>query len=475
MSCSVSALRDEYQRLFATCRIREERLPAIDKIVQRLKANQAKYAALETLLGVPWYFVGAIHQMEGDGDFSTHLHNGDPLTARTVHHPAGRPPEGSPPFAWQDSAVDALKYLGLDKWRDWSLAGVLYKWEAYNGFGYRHNHPDVLSPYLWSFSQHYTRGKYVGDHQFSATAVSKQAGTAVILRRMVDQGLVAFPGVAVSAPPPAPPAEPEAANTYEVQKGDTLWAIAKHLGVPLQDLIDANPDLCDPDLIFPGQELVIPGAEAPPLPLPAGPGPAPAPPAEAAALYIVRSGDTLKDLADHFGITLEDLLNLNPQLIYPGLGLKVPVVETPGPSVHAAAVLDGEPLWYKIAKRELLTGIEEIPGPKDNPRIVQYHQATTLKATDDETPWCSSFVNWCLEQAGIKGTRDARAISWRDWGRELDEPRHGCIAVFPHHVGFYAEDNGDYIRVLGGNQSDAVTISNYAGDAVLTYRWPLKA
>jgi lysozyme family protein len=54
------------------------------------------------------------------------------------------------------------RWAGLDHWQDWSLAGLLYRLEAYNGFGYRKHHPEVLTPYLWSFSST-TAGKYVQD------------------------------------------------------------------------------------------------------------------------------------------------------------------------------------------------------------------------------------------------------------------------------------------------------------------------
>jgi hypothetical protein len=46
---------------------------------------------------------------------------------------------------------------------------------------------------------------------------------------------------------------------------------------------------------------------------------------------------------------------------------------------------------YEIAKAEL--GTTEVPGTQNNPRILEYHATTTLKATTDEVPWCSSFVN----------------------------------------------------------------------------------
>ena len=136
--------------------------------------------------------VGVIHALESSLNFGRHLHNGDPLTARTVQVPAGRPKTGQPPFTWEASASDALRFQGFDKWKDWSIPGTLFKLEGYNGFGYRDHHPDVPSPYLWSFSNHYSRGKYVADGTFSPTAVSAQCGVAVLLRRMAEKKLIVF-------------------------------------------------------------------------------------------------------------------------------------------------------------------------------------------------------------------------------------------------------------------------------------------
>ena len=184
------ALREEYDRLFATCRIRPQRVAAVDRVVDSIVSARPRYAGLETALGPPWYFTAAIHSLESGSRFDRHLHNGDPLTRRTTHVPAGRPARGTPPFTWEASAQDALELKGLDRWEDWSVGGVLFKAEQYNGWGYRQFHPTVLSPYLWSFSLHYDKGKYVADGQFDPDAVSLQSGTAVLLRRMVDRGLI---------------------------------------------------------------------------------------------------------------------------------------------------------------------------------------------------------------------------------------------------------------------------------------------
>ena len=176
--------RKGYELLYESMLVRPNRRAAVDQMVQRITANRARYDKVGKALGVPWYVVGIIHSLEASGDFTRHLHNGDPLTARTTHVPAGRPPTGKPPFTWEQSAIDALRLRGLDRWKDWSVPGTLFELEGYNGFGYRDHHPDVPSPYLWSFSNHYTRGKYVADGRFSPTAVSQQCGAAVLLKRL---------------------------------------------------------------------------------------------------------------------------------------------------------------------------------------------------------------------------------------------------------------------------------------------------
>jgi len=186
-----TTLESGYQLLFDSCLIRPNRAQVVNSTASTIRANRARYESVGGALGVPWYVVGLIHTMESSGNFSTHLHNGDPLSARTTHVPAGRPKTGAPPFTWEESATDALSLQGFPKWKDWSIPGVLYKLEAYNGWGYRDNHPDVESPYLWSFSNHYTRGKYVADGTFSATAVSQQCGAAVLLKRLDQLGAIA--------------------------------------------------------------------------------------------------------------------------------------------------------------------------------------------------------------------------------------------------------------------------------------------
>jgi lysozyme family protein len=191
-------LRQEYENLFKTCQVKPARAAEVESTVDRLLLGRSRYESVGSATGVPWHFIGVIHSLECSSSFKQHLHNGDPLTARTVNVPKGRPRTGQPPFVWEDSARDSLEYEGFTGQRDWSLPTTLYRFEAYNGWGYRGR--GVNTPYLWSFSQHYTKGKFVSDGTWSATTVSQQCGAAVLLRRMAERRLILFPG----QPQPAP-------------------------------------------------------------------------------------------------------------------------------------------------------------------------------------------------------------------------------------------------------------------------------
>lgn len=196
------ALRQQYQSLFNTCAVSAAHVSDVNQVIARIMPGQARYQAVANPLGIPWYFVAVIHNMETSLNFNCHLHNGDPLTARTVHVPAGRPPAGNPPFTWEQSATDALRFKGLANLSDWSLAATLYRLEGYNGFGYRNVRPPINTPYLWSFSNHYTSGKFTSDHGYDPSAVSKQCGAAAILFKMVQNGVVTFASAAGAAPAP---------------------------------------------------------------------------------------------------------------------------------------------------------------------------------------------------------------------------------------------------------------------------------
>jgi lysozyme family protein len=183
-------------------------------IAKRIVANQARYAAAVAGMPVPWWFVAVVHCMECSMRFDQHLHNGDPLSGRTTQVPPNRPAAGSPPFTWEQSAHDAIQFERLDRVTDWSLPNVLFNWHRYNGINNEYKRRGIPTPYLWSGSTHYKKGKYVADGKFDAEFVSRQLGAAVILKALVDLGAVtvdqqvapAANPVAAAANPAAPPA-----------------------------------------------------------------------------------------------------------------------------------------------------------------------------------------------------------------------------------------------------------------------------
>jgi len=137
------------------------------------------------------------------------------------------------------------------------------------------------------------------------------------------------------------------------------------------------------------------------------------------------------------------------------------------------------PIWMAIADAE--RGVRRFDPGMTNPRIVEYNNHTNLVGYDDKISWCSSFINWCMAQAGITGTGSALARSWLDWGTALAAPQHGCVVVLTRddpaswkgHVGFYLRHDADQIVLLGGNQLEQVGELAYPSKSVLAYRWPL--
>ena len=186
MKLTHEALREEYATLWTSMEIRASKAADIEETAKKIVSKKTRYSAIEEATGVPWYVVGIIHAMESGCNFAKHLHNGDPLTGRTVQVPAGRPkapPADGKVYSWKESACDALLMKGLDKVGDWSIERICYELERYNGWGYRRYHSAVLSPYLWSGTNHYVRGKYVADGRWSATAMSGQSGAVALLKQ----------------------------------------------------------------------------------------------------------------------------------------------------------------------------------------------------------------------------------------------------------------------------------------------------
>jgi LysM repeat protein len=96
---------------------------------------------------------------------------------------------------------------------------------------------------------------------------------------------------------------------YTVVPGDTMFFIARRFGVSLNALIAANPHITNPNEIFPGDVLCVPGAQACRIPASCPPG--------FQCRYTVQPGDTMFLIAQRFGVSLNALIAANPQITNP--------------------------------------------------------------------------------------------------------------------------------------------------------------
>jgi uncharacterized protein (TIGR02594 family) len=135
--------------------------------------------------------------------------------------------------------------------------------------------------------------------------------------------------------------------------------------------------------------------------------------------------------------------------------------------------------WFNTAKS--LLGTKEIAGSGNNSRIIAWAgevggwTAKFYKA--DEIPWCGLFVAYCMKKNGIAIHEGVlSALSWAQWGTPLAKGVPGAVMVFVRpgggHVGFYVSEDKDAYHILGGNQSDAVTITRVSKARFKAARWP---
>lgn len=135
-----------------------------------------------------------------------------------------------------------------------------------------------------------------------------------------------------------------------------------------------------------------------------------------------------------------------------------------------------------------------------NPEITKYFEGVTTHPSDDPknrawdlqptyggngkaevTAWCAAFVNWCLTKAGAPHLNLGTARAWLDFGTPIAHPIYGCITVVKPsrstgsttgHVAFFVRKDGQYVKLLGGNQGDQLSEAGFHESAVIGYRWP---
>lgn len=133
---------------------------------------------------------------------------------------------------------------------------------------------------------------------------------------------------------------------------------------------------------------------------------------------------------------------------------------------------NGNSPWMETASSQIGTREQ---GENRGAAIDNYN---TVGGGELGNPWCASFVNWSLESNNITGTGSAGSQSFRNWGTDAGGPVTGSIAVVSYgggkgHVGFVQSVNKDgSVNLLGGNQSNSVSVSRVRASQIVAYRLP---
>ena len=242
---SFDLYKDDYRKLWETCEIRPERMRDIEITADKVMGGRRHYEAIAGATGVPWWFIGFLHFRESNCDFGTHLHNGDPLRAKTRNVPPNRPPwkpRNGKSYTFEESAEDALGMKGLATITDWSIERICFEAERYNGFGYRGRGKSQRSPYLWGGTNQQKPGKYIADGVYSASHMDVQPGVCAVLKLMLERepNLLAtsdLDEIAKSAPKAGPVADTHTEAHTLLKQESTAYAsvnnILKGIGLPV--------------------------------------------------------------------------------------------------------------------------------------------------------------------------------------------------------------------------------------------------
>jgi tyrosinase len=212
----------------------------------------------------------------------------------------------------------------------------------------------------------------------------EQMITKYLLRNTMLVLIIAGLFFATPAFSPAVSAQSTCGDTYVVKAGDTMRKIAQACSVPLQTLISLNPEIRDPNLIFPGQVLRLKaGVVIPPT----------------GQTYVVQRGDTLRIIANRFGTTVDAILRVNPQitnpnLIFVGQRINLPEGAVVPPTGDQTYVVQRGDTLRIIANRfgTTVTAILQLNPQITNPNLIFPGQVIRVRAGTPPTDGFQSYV-----------------------------------------------------------------------------------
>lgn len=173
--------KEDYEKLWSTMILVKDITPYMTKIINNRELYMsASRHCWEHYKSVPWQVIAILHLMEAGCNPNRQVLNGEYWDRRTKYVPKGLGPWNS----FEDSCHANFRLENKIP-PEWELPNILYYFEAHNGFGYR-KYRNINSPYLWSFTNHYVKGKYVADGSYNEDAISEQPGVAAILKYLGD-------------------------------------------------------------------------------------------------------------------------------------------------------------------------------------------------------------------------------------------------------------------------------------------------
>ena len=206
------------------------------------------------------------------------------------------------------------------------------------------------------------------------------------------------------------PNESSCLRTYMVKQGDTMHGIAKDFNIPLETLVRINPQITDPNLLYPNQTICLP----PPFPYPRE------------SIHQVKPGDTLFEIARTYNISLNVLIAANRQIsqpnrIFPGEVLHIP---------RSRYIHKGEATFFDADRSQ--GDFCRLPSP-------QYHVAALHPKTLNDSRMCGAYIEvvnsrngkfvrvLVISSIGIAKPEDVDLD--RAAFREIADPREGRVPI----------------------------------------------
>ncbi|AGT31620.1 peptidase P60 [Geobacillus genomosp. 3] len=234
-------------------------------------------------------------------------------------------------------------------------------------------------------------------------------------------------------------------NTYTIQSGDTLSGIARKFGTSVEALLKLNPSIADPDFIRVGQAIQVAGGTTDKRTYTVQPA--------AAAVngqYIVQKGDTLSGIAKKFQISIDRLLSLNPQIANPNVIRVGQAIKVAGGTTDVQQAERQASVAQPVVAESSASLADRIIEIGEKYLGARYLYGASPSRTDVFD--CSSFTMRVFSEAGISLPRSSAAQAQAGRAVSFNQLQKGDLVFFDtdsngtiNHVGIYA-GNGQMIN-----------------------------